>query len=187
MTARRVAAAAAAAAAVVGAVALPASAADHGHGHGRSRSAYVVISDVQYHSPGRQDRSNFALNKEWVEVTNQDRRDVNLDGWTLSNEDGRTYTFRHYRLEGRSTVRIHTGFGRDTERDLYQDRRQDVWGDYRDTATLRNDHGRVIDSVSWGRDDRGHRDDRWGHDDRDRRGGERWNADHDGRRHGQHR
>ncbi|SED08705.1 Lamin Tail Domain [Streptomyces sp. 2231.1] len=179
--ARRVAAAAAAAAALVGAAALPASAADHDHG--RSFGEHVVISDVQYRSPGRDDRSNLVLNREWVQLTNQDRRAVNLDGWTLSTENGRVYTFRDYRLDGRSTVRVHTGIGRDSGNDLYQDRRRDVLDDRSGTATLRNDRGRYVDSVSWGHDDRGHRgDDRWGHDDRGHRGDDRWghdNRDHD--------
>ncbi|MFJ2398802.1 hypothetical protein ACIOTI_39570 [Streptomyces sp. NPDC087843] len=48
---------------------------------------------------------------------------MNLDGWTLSDEDGHTYTFNHYRLDGRSTARVHIGSGRDTYRDVYQDRR----------------------------------------------------------------
>ncbi|WP_079192751.1 lamin tail domain-containing protein, partial [Streptomyces sp. CB01883] len=166
--ARRVAAGAAAAAALVGVAALPASAADHDHG--RSFGEHVVISDVQYRSPGRDNRSNLVLNREWVQLTNQDRRAVNLDGWTLSTENGRIYTFRHYRLDGRSTVRVHTGIGRDGGNDLYQDRRRDVLDDRSGTATLRNDRGRLVDSVSWGHDDRGHRgDDRWGHD----------NGDHD--------
>ncbi|MEU5599245.1 lamin tail domain-containing protein [Streptomyces sp. NPDC020298] len=150
VTARRVAAAAAAAAALVGAVALPASAAGHDHDRDRSRREHVVISAVQYDSPGRDDRSNRSLNKEWVDVTNNSRQDVNLDGWTLSDEDGHTYTFHHYRLDGRSTVRIHTGEGRDRATDLYQDRRQQVWNNDHDTATLRNDHGRFVDDYSWG-------------------------------------
>ncbi|MFF8400860.1 lamin tail domain-containing protein [Streptomyces sp. NPDC015684] len=204
--ARRVAAGAAAAAALVGAAALPASAADHDHG--RSFGEHVVISDVQYRSPGRDNRSNLVLNREWVQLTNQERRAVNLDGWTLSTENGRIYTFRHYRLDGRSTVRVHTGIGRDGGNDLYQDRRRDVLDDRSGTATLRNDRGRLVDSVSWGHDDRGHRgDDRWGHDDRGHRGDDRWGHDnrdhrgddrdhrdgdrrgpgHDGRRHGDHR
>ncbi|MFJ3805714.1 lamin tail domain-containing protein [Streptomyces sp. NPDC090073] len=204
--ARRVAAGAAAAAALVGAAALPASAADHDHG--RSFGEHVVISDVQYRSPGRDNRSNLVLNREWVQLTNQERRAVNLDGWTLSTENGRIYTFRHYRLDGRSTVRVHTGIGRDGGNDLYQDRRRDVLDDRSGTATLRNDRGRLVDSVSWGHDDRGHRgDDRWGHDNRDHRGDDRWGHDnrdhrgddrdhrdgdrrgpgHDGRRHGDHR
>ncbi|WP_371666801.1 lamin tail domain-containing protein [Streptomyces sp. NBC_00289] len=149
VTARRLAAAALAAGALVGAVALPASATDHARPH---RPA-VEISDVQYNSPGFDDRSNRSLNKEWVELTNTGRRAVNLDGWTLSDEDGHTYTFQHrFWLEGRDTVRIHTGVGRDTDTDLYQDRRSYVWDNHSDTATLRNDRDRFVDAVSWGHD-----------------------------------
>ncbi|MFG3480375.1 lamin tail domain-containing protein, partial [Streptomyces sp. NPDC047980] len=43
-----------------------------------------------------------------------------------------------------------TGIGRDTRTDVYQDRRNYIW-DNRDTATLRNDDGRTIDTKSWGR------------------------------------
>ncbi len=123
--ARRAAAGAAAAAALVGAAALPTSAADHDHG--RSFGEHVVISDVQYRFPGRDNRSNLVLNREWVQLANTDRRAVNLDGWALSTENGRIYTFRHYRLDGRSAVRVHTGIGRDSGNDLYQDRRRESW------------------------------------------------------------
>jgi Lamin Tail Domain len=58
-----------------------------------------------------------------VEITNNSRRSVNLEGWTLSDRDGHTYTFRRYRLDGRSTVRVLTGTGRDSRHDRYQDRR----------------------------------------------------------------
>ncbi|WP_327347379.1 lamin tail domain-containing protein [Streptomyces europaeiscabiei] len=146
VTARSLAAAALAAGAVVSMVTLPASAADHA----RPERSKVKISDVQYDSPGRDDRSNRSLNREWVEITNNARRSVNLDGWTLEDEDGHTYTFDHYRLDGRTTVRIHTGHGRDTDTDLYQDSRRYVWDNRSDTATLRNDRGRYIDSDSWG-------------------------------------
>ncbi|MFJ8110332.1 lamin tail domain-containing protein [Streptomyces sp. NPDC096132] len=146
VSARRLAAASLAAAGVIGAVALPASAADYP----RFDRPKVEISAVQYDAPGRFDRSNRSLNKEWVELTNNTRHTVNLDGWTLSNEDGDTYTFRHYRLEARSTVRVHTGEGRDSRGDVYQDRRREVWDDRHDTATLRNDRGRFVDDESWG-------------------------------------
>ena len=144
-TARRLSATALAAAVVVGAVALPASAAEHARPDHRK----VEISAVQHTPRGHDDHSNRSLNKEWVELTNTSRRSVNLDGWTLRDKDGRTYTFHHYRLGGRDTVRIHTGKGRDTRSDLFQDRRNPVW-DKRDTATLRNDHGRFVDDKSWG-------------------------------------
>ncbi|GGP32416.1 hypothetical protein GCM10018980_68450 [Streptomyces capoamus] len=169
---RRLAAVAGVAAAVVGAVALPASAADHHHG--RHHHPVVYISDVQYDSPGRDDRSNRSLNAEWVELTNDSRRSVNLDGWTLSDEDGHTYTFHHYRLNGGATVRVHTGVGRDTWSDLYQDRRAYVWDNDSDTATLRNHRDRFVDEVSWGYD-------------RDHRGADRRHRGDDRRDGGDHR
>ncbi|WP_406331285.1 lamin tail domain-containing protein [Streptomyces sp. NBC_00203] len=178
VTARSLAAAALAAGALVGAVTLPASAAVHSQ-----HWSNVEISDVQYDVPGRNHDTNRSLNKEWVEITNNSRHGVNLDGWTLADEDGHTYTFHYYRLAGRATVRVHTGEGRDSRSDLFQDRRHEFLDDHSDTATLRNDHGRFVDDFSWGdRDrDRGDRDHRGGyHGDRDRdyRGGDR-DRDHD--------
>jgi hypothetical protein len=84
-------------------------------------------------------------------VTNAGRRAVDLDGWTLSDRAGHTYTFQGLRLDGRSTVRVHTGIGRDTHHDVYQDRRAYVWNNDGDRATLRNDRDHIIDAASWGR------------------------------------
>ncbi|MFI9810494.1 lamin tail domain-containing protein [Streptomyces sp. NPDC052301] len=173
---RRLTAAAAVVAAVVGATALPAEAADRHH-PGRGD---VFISDVQHAFPGRGIGTNRSLNSEWVDITNHARRAVNLGGWTLSDEDGHTYTFRHVRLEGGATVRVHTGVGRDTRTDLYQDRRAYVWRNDADTATLRNDEGRFVDDFSWGRD---HRDEDGGRRDggRDHHDGDGGRRDGDGR------
>lgn len=93
----------------------------------------------------------------------QARQAVNLDGWTLRDQDGHTYTFEDYRLAGRATVRIYTGVGLDTCTDLHQDRRNYVWDNRSDTATLRNDRGRFIDEVSWGYDRHHHGDNRRHH------------------------
>ncbi|MER8114159.1 lamin tail domain-containing protein [Streptomyces sp. NPDC094031] len=144
-TVRRLSATTAVAAAVVGAAALPATAA--GHHSGRSHGV-VYISNVRYDSTGRGARTNVALNQQWVAVTNESRRAVNLDGWRLSDAAGHTFTFHHYSLGARATVRVHTGVGRDTRSDLFQDRRSQVW-DKSDTAKLRNDRGRLVDQVSW--------------------------------------
>jgi hypothetical protein len=169
-TARRLAAAALSAAALVGAAALPAAA-----NGAEPRGPQVEISKVQYDAPGHGSRSNRSLNEEWVQITNSGRDSVNLDDWTLSNRQGRVYTFHHLRLNGHSTVRVHTGVGRDTYRDVYQDRRnfvwddrKDTWDDRKDTATLRNDHRRVVDTISW--DARHHGDDGRGHGDDHGRG-----------------
>ncbi|MFI1394301.1 lamin tail domain-containing protein [Streptomyces sp. NPDC020681] len=155
-TTRRIVATALATGAVLSAVALPASANDNDRYRDRDRDRHhgqsrVSISDVQADSPGRDNRSNRSLNAEWVEITNNGRRSVDLDGWTLRDEDGNRYRFDDVRLAGRSTVRIHTGYGRDTRTDLYQDRRNHIWDNWSDTATLRDDRGRTVDTESWGR------------------------------------
>ncbi|MER6568849.1 lamin tail domain-containing protein [Streptomyces sp. NPDC001093] len=145
-------AAAAVAAAMVGAMALPAAAA--GHQPGRMHRAVVHISGVQHAWQGREDRANRSLNKQWVDITNDSRRAMNLDSWALADRDGRTYTFHHVWLAGRATVRVHTGVGRDSRTDLYQDRRTRVWDVNADTATLRDARGRLVDAFSWGRSHR---------------------------------
>lgn len=133
--------------------ALPASAdGHHRHTPQRWRSA-VVLGPIQYDSPGRDDRSNRSLNAEWVTVRNTGRTPVNIKGWSLSDKSGHTYRFGNLRLAGHSKIRVHTGNGHDNRWDVYQDRRNYVW-DHRDTATLRNDHRRVVDQVRWGH---GHR------------------------------
>ncbi|MFE0632038.1 lamin tail domain-containing protein [Streptomyces sp. NPDC058864] len=138
---RRVVATVLASGAVVAAASLPATAADH-RDHGRSR---VVIGDVNTRDGhGRFGRGG----DEWIEVVNTGRGSVNLRGWTLSDRDGNRYRFNNVWLVGHSKVRVHTGFGRDTRRDVFQDRRNSVW-DRRDAATLRNDHRRVVDVKSW--------------------------------------
>ncbi|WP_030768618.1 MULTISPECIES: lamin tail domain-containing protein [unclassified Streptomyces] len=143
---RRFVAAFLAAGALVGAAALPASADDHRRDH-RAPQSQIVISDVQYGTAGR-DRSDRALNREWVEVKNTGRKSVNLRGFTLTDRQGNRYRFADFRLDGRSSVKVHTGQGRDTRHDVYQDRRHQIW-DERDTATLRDNRGNVLDTDSW--------------------------------------
>ncbi|CAM5330140.1 lamin tail domain-containing protein [Streptomyces avidinii] len=149
---RRLLSAALAAGALVGAAAVPAAAHDDDrHGH-RGQHSSIVIGDVQHDGRGRDNR---ALNREWVEVKNIGRNAVNLRGFTLTDQQGNRYRFNHLRLEGRSSIKVHTGNGHDTHRDVYQDRHHQIW-DERDTATLRDTRGNVIDTESWGH--RGHHD-----------------------------
>lgn len=136
--------------ALLAAATLPAAAAGHGHrDHRAPQRSSVVLGAVQYDSPGLDNRSNRSLNAEWVTVTNTGRNAVDLNGWRLSNDARQSYRFHHLRLEGHKSVRVHSGTGRDTNRDVYQDRRNYVWADV-DTATLRDSRGHVVDSTSWG-------------------------------------
>jgi hypothetical protein len=159
--ASRLAAAVLAAGALVTVAALPASAADQHHGrhagfghdrghhHGRQHDRRADVA-IDVHQTYRGARSNRALNDEWVTVTNEGRRPVSLDRWTLTDSDHHVYRFSHLTLRGHQSVRVHTGAGRNTGRDLYQGRRSAEFGG-RDTATLRDARGHVVDTDSTGR------------------------------------
>jgi hypothetical protein len=55
------------------------------------------------------------------------------------------------RLAGKQSVRVRTGTSRDTDHDLYQNRRAYIWTNDTDQATLRNNDGRTTDVKAWGR------------------------------------
>ncbi|MFJ9596654.1 lamin tail domain-containing protein [Streptomyces virginiae] len=138
-----------AAGAIVSAAALPAAAHDGDHHH--QQRPRVEISRVQADSPGRDDRSHRSLNAEWVEIANATRNPVNLRGWTLRDSDGNRYRFDNVRIAGCNTIRTHSGNGRDTRTDLFQDRRAYVWDNRSDTATLRDNRGRTVGTETCGR------------------------------------
>jgi len=149
--ATRMTATAVAAGAILAAAALPATAAAAHHGRHHPHRPAVVLGAIQNNSPGVDNFTARSLDAEWVTVTNTTRHSVNLSGWTLTAKDHHhTYRFRHLSLGGRRSVRVHTGIGRNTSRDVFQDSRTYVWSNTADTATLRDSRGSVVDTKSWG-------------------------------------
>ncbi|MEU9946467.1 lamin tail domain-containing protein [Streptomyces lavendulae] len=106
---------------------------------------------MQAGSPGRDDHSHRSLNAEWVEITNITRSGISLRGRTLRDADGNRYRFGDVRINSRAAIRIHTGTGRDFRTDLYRGRRDYVRDNRADTATLRDDHNRVVAPDTGGR------------------------------------
>jgi hypothetical protein len=149
--ATRMTAAAIGAGALLAAAAMPAVAADGRHHQPRhSQRPEVVLGAIQSDSPGPDNRSARSLDAEWVTVSNTGRDAVNLSGWTLSSADHHVYHFSHLVLGGHKSVRVHSGRGRNTSHDVYQNSRTYVWGNSSDTATLRDGHGHLVASKSWG-------------------------------------
>jgi len=110
----------------------------------------VVISEIFYNSPGSDNRSNASLNAEWVKLRNRTAHPVSLSGWTLRDTSRHVYHFPvGYSLRAHGTVRVHTGSGRDTQRNLFQDRRAYVWNNDGDTAILRGPAGNTRDRCSY--------------------------------------
>jgi hypothetical protein len=109
----------------------------------------VVISEIFYNSPGSDHGSNASLNAEWVKLRNRTGHPVSLFHWTLRDTAHHVYRFGNYSLRAHGTVRIHTGSGRDTQRNLFQNRGWYVWNNDGDTAILRGPAGNNRDRCSY--------------------------------------
>ena len=109
----------------------------------------VVISEIFYNSPGSDHGSNVSLNAEWVKLRNRTGHPVSLFHWTLRDTAHHVYRFGNYSLRAHGTVRIHTGSGRDTQRNLFQNRGWYVWNNDGDTAILRGPAGNNRDRCSY--------------------------------------
>ena len=95
-------------------------------------NAQVEITNVQF--PGD-------VNSEAVEIRNLGNV-VNLQGWTLTNEDGDTFLFPEFRMQQGSLVRIFSRQGQNTPAALYWGRELPAWVDG-ETITLYDSSGQV--------------------------------------------
>ncbi|NLX11246.1 MAG: LysM peptidoglycan-binding domain-containing protein [Chloroflexi bacterium] len=97
-----------------------------------SADAQVIISTVV---------SWGDVNNEMVELRNQGGA-INLQSWTLTDEDGNTFRFPEYRMQQESLVRVYTRQGSNTPAALYWGRDTAAWSEG-EIITLADDAGQV--------------------------------------------
>ena len=107
----------------------------------------VAITSVNFAAPSPEKEN---LEGEWVEITNKDTAPQSLAGWTLEDEGNHTYTFPEFSLNAGASVKVHTGKGTDTARDLFWNRSTSVWNNGGDVATLKDGTGIIVSSYSGG-------------------------------------
>ena len=117
---------------------------------GADAASPLRFSGAQYDSPGSDTGSNASLNAEWIRVTNHGKRMRNMTGWTIRDASGHVYRFPKLRLGPGHSVRLHTGKGRNTRRNLYWQHSWYVWNNTGDRAVLRTRAGVRIDVCRWG-------------------------------------
>jgi hypothetical protein len=110
-------------------------------GETNSTESKITITSASFVAPSPEKEN---LDGEWVEVANQGDADENLAGWALSDEQNHTYTFPDFVLAAGASVKIHTGSGSDTDKDLYWSRTSSVWNNSGDLATLLDAAGNVV-------------------------------------------
>ena len=85
-----------------------------------------------------------AVGHEYVDLRNDAPTALHLEGWTLHDAAGTTYTFPDVVFAPNATLRLHVAHGQNTSTDLYWGRSGSVWNNGHDTATLRDASGAVI-------------------------------------------
>lgn len=109
----------------------------------RSAEEPAIVLDEVYEDPAGLDSDPDA---EYVVFENAGEEPVDLGGWTVENDGGRSYVFpAEFTLDGGDRVTLHGGRGRDTDADLHWGADESVWDPTGDTVELRTPAGdRVI-------------------------------------------
>lgn len=100
--------------------------------------------------PAGPDETN--LNGEIVTVTNRQTVPLDLSGWSLCDAVGACYEFPEETSVGPgASLRVRSGSGQDTPRDVYMSRSQPLWDNWADIATLRDGEGVIRSRCVWDR------------------------------------
>jgi competence protein ComEC len=107
----------------------------------------LAVADINADAAGN-DREN--LNDEYVVFENTGDDPLDLSGWTVEDEVGRTYTFPDgTTLDPGATVTLHTGTGTDTDTDLYWGSGSPIWNNDGDTVIVRTPDGTIVVESSY--------------------------------------
>jgi competence protein ComEC len=99
----------------------------------------LVVEEIHADAEG-DDREN--LNDEYIVFANAGDEPLDMSGWIVEDEVGKTYTFPDgFTLEAGATVTLHTGSGTDTATDLYWGADSPVWNNGGDTVIVTNADG----------------------------------------------
>src|SRR5438874_127041 len=107
--------------------------------------AKLKIKEIFYNSPGADTGSNTSLNAEWVQLHNTASHAVRLAGWKVRDAAGHVYRFGTFKLGAGASVKIHTGHGSNTHKNVYWGSGNYIWNNDGDTATLKRPGGTVAD------------------------------------------
>jgi hypothetical protein len=106
-----------------------------------STDIQIAITNANFVAPSPEKEN---LVEEWVEISNIGSSDADLTGWVLEDGQNHTYTFPDFSLTAGAKVKIRTGVGEDTSKDLFWNRSSSIWNNGGDTATLMDAAGKIV-------------------------------------------
>jgi competence protein ComEC len=115
---------------------------------GGTPTGVLTVETVHADAEGTESEN---LNDEYIVFTNTGGETLDLSGYTVSDEAGRTYTMPEgVTLESDATLTLHTGSGTDTETDLYWGSDSPIWNNGGDTITVTDPDGSVVLEETYG-------------------------------------
>lgn len=118
-------------------------------GQSGTAASGVRIAVINFNSPGADDGGNASLDAEWVQITNTSSKTATLTNWVLHDASGHHFGFPTFGLKAHASVKVHTGSGTDTSKNLYWGSTSYIWNNDGDTATLDNANGVKVDSCTY--------------------------------------
>jgi len=112
----------------------------------------VIFSRIQYDAPGTDSGSNGSLNTEFFKLKNTTKANINLNGWTVRDQQNIVYKFPSLTLRAGSELLVHSGKGTTTAINRYWGRAGKngyVWNNSGETAYLRTAANKQIDTCKW--------------------------------------
>ncbi len=107
----------------------------------------LKIIHIQANAPGSDSENP---NGEWIEVANQGRESVQMQGYTVKDEANHIYTFGDFTTEPGTTFRLYSGQGQDSSAELYWGFvGESVWNNDSDAAFLRDSQGNLVDTFAY--------------------------------------
>lgn len=117
----------------------------------------VQFTRIQYNAPGVDRKTNKSIKGEHFRLTNKTKKSLNVKGWTVRDAAGNLYRFTtNYTLAAGKSVTVSTGKGSNTTATRYWGKTNHVWNNSGDSALLRTDKNKTIDTCKWTRPGKGY-------------------------------
>lgn len=104
----------------------------------------ISIIKLQYKGYGN---DNNSPNNEYVIISSTTTKE--LTSYTLSDSAHHLYTFPLCTIEANGTISIYSGIGTNTSKILYWGRSSAVWNNDTDIATLKDNIGNIVSTLSY--------------------------------------
>lgn len=101
----------------------------------------ISITSFHYNAKGS---DNENLNDEYVVLKNDCDYYIDLTRWAVKDRTANTYVFPNFGLGSKEEVKIFSGSGIDTEKELYWNNKFPVWDNSGDTFYLRDAGGSLV-------------------------------------------